>query len=214
MIKRSITVFAALLLFPLFASCAESQGQPYVELPRALETESGNKIEVREFFWYGCQHCYALEPSVERWLKTKPANVVFIRTPAAVGSWALHAKAYYAFEALDAVDKVHSAFFNAIHRQNRRLNDEASLAQFAAENGVDAARFREAFNSFGVRMKVEKARRLYEAAGLDSVPNLLVAGKYVTSPSLANGPEGTFKIVDQLVKKAAPAPAKASAPKK
>lgn len=204
--RHPIAWLACLLLIPFAVAAQQSpQGQPYVELPKPIETESGNKVEVREFFWYGCNHCYALEPMIGRWLKRKPANVVFVRTPAAVGGWTTHGQAYYAFEALGVVDRVHAAFFDAIHKHNRRLNDEASIAKFVAEHGVDPAKFREAFNSFGVRVKLERARRMYEATGLDGVPNMVVAGKYVTSPGFAGDPEAMFAVINQLAAKAAPA---------
>lgn len=208
MYRRSLAVLGLLLTIPFGAVAAPPQGQPYIELPITLEVESPNKVEVREFFWYGCSHCYSLEPGIESWLKRKPANATFVRTPAAVGSWALHAQAYYAFETLGVLERVHVPFFKAIHQQNRRFNNEAAIAQFAVEHGIDNARFREAFNSFGVRLKLDKARRLYEAAGIDGVPNLVIAGKYVTSPGIAGDPETMFKVVDELVKKAGRAPAK------
>jgi protein dithiol oxidoreductase (disulfide-forming) len=207
MYRRPFAWLACVVLLIPFAVGAQqkpAQSQPYVMLPTPLETEGETKTEVREFFWYGCNHCYALEPAIERWLKRKPAHVTFVRTPAAVGGWTVHAQAYYAFEALGIVDRVHSAFFDAIHKHNRKLNDEASIAKFVSEHGADAAKFREAFNSFGVRMKLEKAKRLYQATGADGVPSLVVAGQYATSPAMAGGADSMFTIVDLLLTNVAP----------
>ncbi|MBI3897522.1 MAG: thiol:disulfide interchange protein DsbA/DsbL [Gammaproteobacteria bacterium] len=203
--KSRFVALLSLLLIPVTGVLAqELSPSQYKTLPARIEVEtSGPKVEVREFFWYGCMHCNALEPTIQNWLKHKPANVAFVRTPATFGRWALHAQAYYAFEALDALDKLHSAMFYEIHEKKRRLDSEEAIAEFAAEHGIPAAKFTEAFNSFGVRLKLEKAKHLAEAAGIDSVPTLLVDGRWVTSPELAGGGEAALKVVDQLVAKVA-----------
>ncbi|MFL6654932.1 MAG: thiol:disulfide interchange protein DsbA/DsbL, partial [Sulfurifustis sp.] len=162
-----------------------------------------NKIEVREFFWYGCPHCYALEPALTNWLKRKPANVEFIRTPATAPNWLLHAQAYYAFASLGATERTHLALFRAIHQENRRLNSEDALVDFAKQQGIDPAKFREALNSFGVRMNVEKAKRVNEAYEVTSVPMLAVDGKYLTSAGMVGSEEALIPALDQLVQQAA-----------
>lgn len=203
MTTRRLYPWMLLLLFaPLNPAMSLEKGRDYIALPKPQPVETGSKIEVREFFWYGCPHCYALEPTIAAWLKRKPAYVEFIRTPATAPNWLTHAQAYYAFAALNATAKTHDALFRAIHQQNRRLNDESSLAQFAAEQGIDAKKFIEAFNSFGVRTNVEKAKRLSAAYEVSSVPMLAVDGKYLTSASMTGSEDAMMKALDQLVQQA------------
>src|ERR1051325_4055028 len=107
----------ALFLAPLGQALALEKGRDYIALATPQPVETGAKIEVIEFFWYGCPHCYALEPSVESWSKKLAADVVFRRVPAPLGqSWVPHAQAFYAFETLGVLPKVHRAFFDAIHK--------------------------------------------------------------------------------------------------
>jgi len=186
---------------PLAAQTFEA-GRHYTEFPFPQPVE-GEKIEVREFFWYGCPHCYVLEPAINRWLKRKPANVVYVRTPGMAPHWVLDAQAFYAFEALGVLDKMHPLMFDAIHKDKQRFKSEDAIAAFAAKHGVDAKAFHDAFGSFGVRINLEKARQLNQAYTISSVPTLVVDGRYLTSPSMAGGEEQTMRVVDFLVKKAA-----------
>jgi thiol:disulfide interchange protein DsbA len=201
--KRLVLVLLGLLLpLPLWAA-SYVENRHYLELALPQPTETGGKVEVREFFWYGCPHCKELEPELERWLKKMPANAQFVRTPGVGGSWLIHARAYYAFETLGVVNRVHAPFFRAMHEQRSRLDSEEALVQFAGENGVDKNKFREAFNSFGVRLKLDKARQLNMEAGISSVPTFLVDGRYLTSPTMAGGNRKMLKVVEFLVKKVA-----------
>lgn len=201
--KRFLALTVSLLaLAPAFLHAAFEEGRHYAEVPFPQPVETGKQIEVREFFWYGCPHCYTLEPSLNRWLKKKPANVAFVRTPGTAPRWLAHAQAFYTFEALGLAERLHPAFFAAVQRGKPPLNDEQSIAQFAKEHGVDPAKFREAFNSFGVRLNVEKAKRLNEAYGINSVPTITVDGRYVTSPAAAGGEEAVLEVIDFLVQKA------------
>lgn len=196
---------AALALLPLVfgAALALDRGE-YQTLPARQPVQAPDgKIEVREFFWYGCPHCYALEPGIQAWLEQKPANVEFVRTPATGGRWLVHAQAYYAFEALGATARTHSALFRAIHEQNRRLDTLPALAAFAAEQGIDADRFREAFNSFGVRTQLERAKQINAAFQVTSVPMFAVDGRYVTSAYLTRGEARLFAVLEELVGMAA-----------
>lgn len=180
---------------------AYQEGKHYTELAFSEPVETGKAIEVREFFWYGCPHCYTLEPEIARWLKTKPKNVVFVRTPGTAANWLIHAQAFYALESIGALEQVHVPLFEALHKKSLTLNDEASLVKFVGEQGVNAEKFREAFKSFGVSLNVEKAKRLNQAYNIHSVPALVVNGKYMTSPSAAGGEKQTLEVVDFLVKR-------------
>lgn len=197
-------LFVLLLMFftlPLSAQTFKA-GEHYTEFPFP-QTVEGDKIEVREFFWYGCPHCYALEPAINQWLKRKPAKVNYIRTPGVAPHWLLDAQAYYAFEALGVVDKMHPAMFEAMHKDKQRFKSEDALTAFVAKQGVDPKAFREAFGSFGVRINLEKAKQLNQAYAINSVPTIVVDGRYLTSPSMAKSDEATMQVVDFLVKKAA-----------
>lgn len=191
-------------ILPVAAVAANyEEGVHYTELAFAQEVETGNRVEVREFFWYGCPHCDSLEPIIDKWLKQKPKQAEFVRTPGTAPRWLPHAQMFYAAEALGALPKLHPAFFKAMHQQNRPLADEASILKFVAEQGVDAAKFKEAMGSFGVRLKVEKAKQANEAYGINSVPTIVVDGKYITSPKMARGEAEVMKVVDFLVQRAA-----------
>lgn len=198
-------LFGLLLLSALAhaaaAAAAPQEGRHYQELPFPQPVED-SQIEVREFFWYGCPHCYAFEPALSAWLKRLPAGVRFVRTPGVAPRWLVHAQAYYAFESLGAVEKVHAAFFDAYHRHHRKLDSPEDLARFAAEHGVDREAFLRAFHSFGVRVKVERAKQLNMAYGVHSVPALVVDGRYLTSPTMAGGEREALAVVDYLIERA------------
>jgi len=200
------------LLFLPFSSQAQFlEGVEYTRVaPQAVET--GGKVEVREFFWYGCSHCYALEPSLDRWLKTMPKNAQFVRTPALFSeAGAVHARAYYAFEALGITAKMHYAVFHALHAEKRLLNTADSLAAFVAEKGGDRAAFLDAYNSFGMQANLNRATQAARAYNLESVPTFFVDGKYMTNANIAGGYDKVPQVLDFLIKKAA---AERSAPKK
>lgn len=186
------------------------EGVEYVRLAQPQPVESGAKIEVREFFWYGCGHCYALEPYLEKWHKTLPPNVAFVRTPGVSPNWQVHAQAYYTFETLGVLDRLHRPFFDAMQMARRTglpqampYTDEDSIAAFAAQHGVDAEKFREAFRSFDVGRKLGHARRMNSAYQVDSVPTLFVDGRYMTNANIAGGYDKVPEVLDFLIKKVA-----------
>jgi thiol:disulfide interchange protein DsbA len=172
-------------------------------LPFPAQVETGDKVEVREFFWYGCPHCYVLEPALVSWKKKMPANAQFVRTPGTAPRWLVHGQAFYTFEALGALEKLHGVFFKAVQEQPGAFNDEKAIAGFAAQHGVDRQKFSEAFNSFGVRLKLEKAKQLNQDLNVNSVPAIVVDGKYLTTVAMAGGEAQMLKLLDDLIGKAA-----------
>ncbi len=202
LLKRAVLL---LLIFPL-AACAESdkyqEGDHYVQLSKPVATANADKVEVLELFWYGCPHCYALEPSLNKWVAEAPDYVEFKRMPGLMASsWLDHGKAYYAAEVLGVVDKTHEALFTAIHRYGQQLADQASLAGFYASQGVNEDEFNKVFSSFAVKSKINQAKakqRNYRASG---VPAIIVNGKYRVSTTMKAGPQGLFDVVDFLVEK-------------
>ncbi|KAA6183259.1 thiol:disulfide interchange protein DsbA/DsbL [Thiohalocapsa marina] len=193
-------------------SAAEfDEGIDYRRVEQPVRAEPGADVEVLELFWYGCPHCWHLEPRVQAWLENKPAEATFRRLPAAAAPhWAPHAKAYYAAEMLGELDRLHEPLFRAMHEERRRLQTDDALIAFAAEQGIDEAAFRNAYNSFPVDMQVRKSADLVRRYGVDGVPAVVVNGKYVTSASQAGSNERMFQVVDYLVDLEAGAPGAAA----
>lgn len=201
---------AALLLLPLLAFSAHAQnrfvlGTHYKEVTPAQPTSAGDRIEVVEMFWYGCSHCADFEPYVERWLESKPDDVVFVRMPAVFSSsQEAHARAYFTAETLGVLDKTHRQIFRAIHSENQPLNTEGTLADFFARNGVSNQEFRKTFLSIGVNGvdgRVNHARQLSRSYGITGTPSMVINGKYWTSGALAGSYDELLKLVDELVAK-------------
>ncbi len=183
-----------------FASLAQAEDLGYQTISPAQPTQNADKIEVIEFFWYGCPHCYSLEPSMEKWLKNKPENVEFIRQPAIFSKlWGKHAKAYFVAEALGVVDKVHADLFYAIQSKKQKLTSEDQLAKFFAERGVDEAQFRATYNSFLIDAKMRQAKQMAPRYGITGVPALIINGKYLTNGPLAKSHENMIKVMNQLI---------------
>ena len=204
---KTVTRWTVALLLPMLVSmtaCAESytQGQDYVELSNPQPTSSGDRIEVVELFWYGCSHCYHLDPFLEEWAASKPDDVEFVRMPAILGKrWGLLAKAYYTAELLGDIDKIHLALFKAIHEDKNKINDEAALQGFFVAQGVSAEDFKNTFNSFAVNVKVNNAKQMTRRYAITGVPTIIVNGKYRTGPGMARGNEGVIKVINYLVEK-------------
>ena len=187
-------------MFLSFATLTQAESLGYQTLSPAQPTQNQDKVEVIEFFWYGCPHCYSLEPEMKKWLKTKPANVEFIRQPAIFSSlWGKHAKAYLVAEALGVVDKVHDDFFDAIQTKKLKLTSEDQLAKFFVEHGVDETQFRNTFNSFLIDSKLRQAKAMAPRYGITGVPALIINGKYKTNGPLAKSHENMIKVMDQLI---------------
>jgi thiol:disulfide interchange protein DsbA len=192
---------AAAFTVPARGQGAPVAGTHYTKLsqPAAVAAPPG-KIEVVEFFWYGCPHCYALEPTLEAWAKRLPNDVVLRRVPVGFGAMhQTHQKIYYSLEAMGLVDSMHQKVFNAIHQQRQRLDKESDIVAFMAANGVDGAKFAEQFKSFSVQTKARQATQLSEAYKIDGVPALGVQGLYLTSGSLAGSNERALAVTDYLV---------------
>lgn len=198
-----LLLFATLLLAPTSQAAQWKEGVHYNEIPFPLTVETGKHIEVREFFWYGCPHCFHMEPTVRQWLKTKPKQAEFVRSPAVLGpSWQLGATVYFVYESLGIVDRMHRATFDAIHKEERVFTSLDDFADFAAEHGVDRKKFLKASRSFGVQLKLKHEADLDREAGIHSVPTFVIDGKYRTDETLAGSKEKLVKLIDYLIQKA------------
>ena len=200
MLKKITQTGLLILLFSCsFLLRAEPVG--YETLSPAQPTQNPDKIEVIEFFWYGCPHCYAFEPLLEKWVKSLPKNVEFIRQPAVFNeTWGKHAKAYYTAEALGVVDKVHADFFDAVQNKKESLDTEEALAKFFAAHGVNEAQFHEAYNSFAVDTKMRNAPSMATRYGITGVPAIIINGKYKTNGTLAGSHEKMIEVMNNLIK--------------
>jgi len=189
-------IAAAALAF----SAAGALAQPFSSLNPAQPTEGGGKVEVIEFFWYGCPHCYTLEPAVVAWAKKAPQDVVFKRVPAVPSAaWEEHARMFYTLEAMGKLDEYHQKVFDAIHKANVNLNNRKMRDEWLAKNGIDPAKYAEVEKSFSVATKVNRAKQLTYSYKVESVPRVAVDGKYYTSAEQAGGVDRVFQIVDQLI---------------
>jgi len=192
----------------LGAGPAQAQGGPvegthFQRLPKPIPMTTTGKVELVEFFWYGCPHCFSLEPALEQWLAKLPPDVNFRRVPAGfTPQYEFHQKVFYALEAMGQLGAVHRKLFNAIHQEKKRLNTEPEVTAFVAGLGVDGPKFAETMKSFSVIGKVRQARQLADAYAIDGVPTLGVQGRWRTSPSMAGGVEKTFLVVDYLIDQA------------
>ena len=148
--------------------------------PQAVAT--GSRIEVIDFFWYGCPYCNELQPALEGWIRHKPADVALRRIPAILrSSWAPHARLYYALEQLNEVERLHQKVYYSYHVERLHLSKPEVTAEWAAKNGIDRQRWLDAYHSPEVDAKVERARRLSEAYTVEVTPTLVVDGRYLTS---------------------------------
>ena len=177
------------------------EGTDYQRLATPVTTSTEDKIEVAEVFWYGCPHCFRLEPKIEEWLETKPAYVEFVRVPAALGrSWEIDAKAFYVASILGILDKMHQPLFDAIHVQGQRLNTPEKMAEFFAKHGVDKETFDKVFNSFELETNFRRSQNLVRQYGITGVPAMIVNGKYLTNGSMAGSEERLFEVINYLIK--------------
>ena len=186
---------------PSQAQATFKEGSDYLKLSRPAPVDTpADKVEVIEFFWYSCPHCNAFEPTFDAWAKKQPANVVVKRAPVAFqDSFVPQQRLYYALEAMGKVEELHRKVFNAIHVDRQRLATQDQIADWIAKQGVDRAKFLEAYNAFGVAGKARRATQLQDAYQVDGVPSLGVAGKYFTSGSLAQTLPRSLQVVEHLI---------------
>ena len=184
---------------------APVEGTHYVRLSQPLAAPGDGRIEAIEFFWYGCPHCNAFEPALEAWVRKLPPDVAFRRIPMALRDQApylAHQRIYYTLEAMGLLDTLHRKVFYAIHNDHQPLDKPADIAAFMARNGVDAARFTQAYDSFAVAgTQVPEGNRLVAAYKIDGVPALGVQRRYYTSGSLAGSNDRSLAVADFLIQR-------------
>ena len=178
------------------------EGTNFNRLSQAQPVTAGpGKIEVVEFFWYGCPHCNHLEPTLEAWVAKLPTNVVFRRVPVILHEHpgAIHQQLFYAIETMGLPASLHGKVFNAIHNEHNMLDTPEAIQAFMGAQGVDGNRFMAVFNSFAVQTKCRQGRATVDAYRIEGVPTLAVGGKYTTSVALNGTSEKTLQTVDYLI---------------
>lgn len=211
MLNRILALLtAATLSFAAHAAAPQPVAGSYVTLEAAQPVITGKHIELIEFFWYRCPHCYELEPALNTWLKKLPHDVQLRRVPVIFrDDWLPAAKIYYALQDVGA-EKLHSEVFDAYHLDNLNLDNEAVLLDWVAKKGVDRAKFAASYQSFSTQSKATQGGMLGRVYNLKGVPSFAVDGKYVTAESMTGSRPALFTTLDQLIVKARKARATAS----
>lgn len=192
----------SLLYILLFFSVSAFSDQAYKVISPALPTSNPDKVEVIEFFWYGCPHCYHFEPYVQKWLKNKPENVEFKKVPAIFRpSWSAHARAYYAAKLLGVEPQFTKALFDALHKDRKKIYSQKQIIDFVKSIGINGDDFQDAMRSFAVETKIRRAIQLLKSYAITGVPTIAVNGKYITDATLAKGHENVIKVVNELIAK-------------
>ena len=199
--KKLLSLLLLLASFNIMAADPQ-MGTEFDKTVQAIPTETPNKIEVTELFWYGCSHCYQMDPLLNAWVKKLPADVVFKRLPGLPNaSWAPMAKTYYAMEVLGVLEKLHTPLFEAIHKQ-KSLNptdEKAAIDWVMKQGGFDKKKVEEAFGSFSMNTNLNRAANFFRASGATGVPSFVINGQFITSSTMAGGNGQALKTVDYIV---------------
>lgn len=195
--KLSKICFLAVSLFISATTWAAVEpGKDYQLLNPPLPTDT-KKIEVLEFFFYGCSHCYSLHPLLTTWEKTMPKDVELVLVPTIFrANWEPMARTYYALDSLGQQKQLHDALYRAWNVDNLLLNDEASASDFVAKHGVDRTKFSAAYNSFSIGSKVTRAKQMIRSYGVNGTPTLVVEGKYLIT---GLQPADTIRVLGEVV---------------
>jgi len=203
MLRLNTTIPGLLLLLccTISAHAADPFAGTYEEIRPAQPTQSGNKIEVVEIFWYGCPHCYSFEPYLQKWLADKPDDVEFRRLPGILGSaWAPHARAFFTAEKMGILDQIHEPLFKAIHKDRKRIYSDEEVKNFiVSTTGVDANEFSRIFDSKEIDIKMRQALVSEQKYKITGVPAVIVNGKYLTNGTMAKSFESIIEVINHLV---------------
>lgn len=203
MLKKTLLLILLFTCLPLVAAEKEqfNEGVNYFEVFPTYPGSEPGKIEVVEFFWYNCPHCYDFEPHLEQWLASKPADVNYIQAPVIFNETArFHAEVYYSLQMMGLGHDLQMKIFAEIHDKKQKLNDIDTMIGFLAKQGVDSDKFRQTVKSFAVQTRVNRADDMAKRFGISSVPNMVVNGSWRTGRT--KGYEEMVKLVDFLINKA------------
>jgi len=178
--------------------------QAYRLIEPAMPTQDESKVEVLEFFWFGCPHCFAFEPAINKWAESKPEYVNFVReAPPLNPSWEQHSRAFYAAQTLGITDGMFDATFDEIHKKKKPLRNAKKVAKFieSLDLGVSAVDFTKEMDSFAVNQAMKRSMLRAQQAGIQAVPSVVINGKYMTSNSLAGSRQGIIDTINELAAK-------------
>ena len=200
--RRTLSISLLSLLAPAGAAMAQSpidEGIDYKVLREPVATSSPGKIEVLEFLWYACPHCYHLEPHVNKWRAGLAADVVFKKVHVAFRG-DTHQKIFYTLEALGLLEKLTPRVFDEIHQRGNSMGMLMEVSEWAKKQGVDVAKFESTWNSFGVQTQQKRANALTAAYKIEGVPTFGINGRYITSPAMVGGSHArALQVVDHLI---------------
>ncbi len=198
--KKIVSILAA-LMFAGTTMVANAQSG-YEELESPQRTANPDKVEVVEFFWYGCPHCFSFEPYIKAWKEAKPDNVEFINAaPPLNPAWKVHSQAFYAAQVLGVLDQFHEPMFNAIHVDKKPMRKPKDVARLVDSLGLDGEKFQKTMKSFNVDAKIRQSLQMASNAGISSVPTVIVNGRYRTSGTIAGSYENLIAVLNDLVAK-------------
>jgi thiol:disulfide interchange protein DsbA len=196
-------IAAALALFAFGAAAQTEPGREYQRIEPPHAAAAGGKVEVLEFFYYGCPVCYETEPFFSRWIGGAPDYVTVRRVPAlASEAWEPLARLYYTLDALGQAERLHWPVYDNIHFEDMKLGDEKVMLDWAARNGIEREKFAQTYASDAVKASVAQARELLKAYDVRAVPTFIVDGKFLTSARLAGGTQQAVQVLDRLVRQA------------
>ncbi|NBR28320.1 MAG: thiol:disulfide interchange protein DsbA/DsbL [Betaproteobacteria bacterium] len=201
-IRRSLLCGLALLAFALPGAAQQVKRDiDYRLLPQPQPVQTGERIEVIDFFFYACPYCNELAPHLDRWIKRKPADVVFRRMPVVRhDTWVPLAKTYFALEAMGEVERLHMAVYRSYHVDDLYMSQEKVIAEWATKNGLDSEKFMSIYRSDEVKAKVELAKKMTKDYDIQGTPSVVVDGKFLTSSSMTPGVAQVIPVIDGLVR--------------
>lgn len=200
-VRRLALCLLALALAPLSAQAQTVKREVDYRVIAQQPVEAGDRIEVIDFFFYACPYCNELLPHLERWIKRKPADVVFRHVPVVRhDTWVPLAKTYYTLEAMGEVERLHAAVFHSYHVEDLSMSQEKVIAEWAEKHGLDREKFMSIYRSDEVRQKVEIARKMTMDYDIQGTPSFVVDGRYLTSTSMTPGVPQVIPIIDGLVR--------------
>jgi len=210
MLRRTLITGLASLLFATQGFAADKaksdfalmEGVEYKRIPQ-MQSIAPHKKKVVEVFGYTCPHCYNLEPSLHKWLESKPEDVHFERMPVVFNhpNWIFMARVFYTAKELGVLDKSHNAFFDALHRDKKELFTPEAIAKFFTQFGVKEEDFLKTFKGFKVTSEIKRAAKITQAYGVEGVPAVIVNGKYLTDVPMAGSRDKMWSVVDELTNK-------------
>lgn len=190
-----------LTIFLITITFSNAFAQKYVQISTESQQESKDII-IYEFFWYGCPHCFNLEPTMDKIEADLDKDTKIVKLPVALrDSWIPHAKLFYALEQMNKIDEIHNLIFEEIHLENNRLNTEQQMVDFLGKHGIDTKKFLEKYNSFGTEARVKKSSNLARRYQINSVPTIIVNGKYLTSGSYVSSYDELYSVINLLIER-------------